>query len=75
MITDHNFVGLRQWGIDPPATSPCQADGCGMPRSQHAAACPSTLMIKGQAFPCDMATPHDGWAHANKQLEAIWGEP
>ena len=24
MITDHAFVGRSEWGIDPPALSPCQ---------------------------------------------------
>jgi hypothetical protein len=78
MITDHQFVGLRQWGIDPPAHSPCQFRTgattvlCGQPRSQHATQCTSALVIRGEHFPCDLVTPHDGWAHSSKAAEAIW---
>lgn len=47
--------------------------------------CPSALIIKGEHFPCrqleDMvdafgrpALSHEGWAHSNPDVEAIWGE-
>jgi hypothetical protein len=74
VITDHRFVGLRQWGIYANPNRPCQAEGCGQPKSQHAESCNSVLMIKGEAFPCDMVYPHHGWAHSNGKAEAIWGE-
>lgn len=42
-------------------------------------ACPSMLNIRGENFPCDMmrhmhpdCENHDGWAHANSEIEAIW---
>jgi hypothetical protein len=72
MITDHAFVGRSEWGIDPPALSPCQV--CGLPRSGHFRSCSGVLIIKGESFGCEMVAPHDGWAHANKKAEAIWGE-
>jgi hypothetical protein len=43
--------------------------------------CPdkAVLMIKGEHFPCDWMNQmhpesqnHEGWAHANKEAEAIW---
>lgn len=38
--------------------------------------CAAVLMIKGEAFPCDWpvdpAGRHHGWAHANKDAEALW---
>lgn len=74
MITDHEFVGLRQWGMFPTADKPCQHEGCGMPKGQHARLCRSVLIIKGESFRCDVSAPHRGWAHANKEAEAIWGE-
>ena len=46
----------------------------GHARSQHKPECPSVLMLKGEAFPCDLAVPHDGWAHSSTKAEAIWGE-
>lgn len=33
MITDHAFVGRSEWGIDPPALSPCQVCEYGAPLS------------------------------------------
>lgn len=41
--------------------------------------CPSALNIKGEHFPCQQmehmapgSTSHDGWAHSNRDAEAIW---
>lgn len=39
--------------------------------------CPALLMIKGEAFPCDWEGrnpdgTHTGWAHTNKDAEAVW---
>lgn len=40
--------------------------------------CPAALNIKGEHFPCDWPTDdsgqHSGWAHANRDAEAIWTE-
>jgi hypothetical protein len=36
--------------------------------------CPGVLNLKGESFRCDMVAPHDGWGHANKVAQAIWGE-
>lgn len=43
--------------------------------------CPAVLSIKGEHFPCDWmdqmvpgSVGHDGWAHANREAEAIWHE-
>jgi uncharacterized protein (UPF0179 family) len=59
---------------------------CGGPASCEECAkapyvCPSALMIKGEHYPCDAMTnmvegsrSHEGWAHSNKDAEAIWGE-
>ena len=74
MITDHDFVGKREWGIYPSDDKPCQHDGCGQPRNQHFRTCSGVLIIKGESFGCEMVAPHNGWAHANKKAEAIWGE-
>ncbi len=80
MITDHRFVGLRQWGIDPPEDARCQhiryglSGICDYPKNQHAVLCPSVLNLKGESFRCDMVAPHDGWGHANKVAQAVWGE-
>lgn len=48
MITDHRFVGRREWGLIAPADKPCQhratpgGDVCGWPKSHHYVA-PVTL--------------------------------
>lgn len=41
--------------------------------------CPAGLTIMGEFFPCQQmeqmlpgSTNHDGWAHSNKDAEAIW---
>lgn len=45
--------------------------------------CPAALNIKGEHFPCQQldhmgtldgspATSHEGWAHSNRDAEAIW---
>jgi len=41
--------------------------------------CPAALNIKGQHFPCDWmdqmaegSEGHAGWAHSNREAEAIW---
>lgn len=70
MITDHRFVGKREWGIKPPQTAPCQV--CGLPLSQHAPPCPGMLTLEGKAFPCDLVAPHDGWGHSNSAAQAVW---
>lgn len=36
------------------------------------AECKAALNIKGEAFTCDQEAPHAGWAHGNKEAEAIW---
>lgn len=46
--------------------------------------CPAVLMIAGADYRCDVtcvdadgapALGHQGWAHANKEAQAVWGEP
>jgi hypothetical protein len=41
--------------------------------------CPAALNIAGEHFPCDWmeqmaegSTNHEGWAHSNKDAQAIW---
>lgn len=41
--------------------------------------CPAALNIKGEHFPCQQmdqmtegSVGHDGWAHSNRDAEAIW---
>lgn len=34
--------------------------------------CIGALNVKGQHYPCDYAEYHEGWAHSNKELGAIW---
>jgi hypothetical protein len=34
--------------------------------------CRAVLNVKGEHFQCDMEAPHSGWAHGNKDAEAIW---
>ena len=43
--------------------------------------CPAALNIKGEHFPCQQmehmapgSEGHDGWAHSNRDAEAIWHE-
>lgn len=40
--------------------------------------CKAALNIKGGHFPCDWPTgadgTHSGWAHANRDAEAIWAD-
>ena len=40
--------------------------------------CTGVLMIKGTFYACDWPTDangrHDGWAHANKQAQALWAD-
>ena len=36
--------------------------------------CPAVLTIAGQHFPCDWITPHEDWAHANTDAQAIWSD-
>ncbi|OBI95569.1 hypothetical protein [Mycobacterium sp. 1465703.0] len=81
MITDHEFVGLRQWGMFPTADKPCQyrpsahvAAVCGFPQGQHVRMCSAALNIAGQHYGCDLLTPHTG-SHRNAAAEAIWDGP
>lgn len=41
--------------------------------------CPAALNIAGEHYPCQQmdqmaegSTGHDGWAHSNRDAEAIW---
>lgn len=34
--------------------------------------CRAALNIKGAPYQCDQEAPHTGWAHSNKEAEAIW---
>lgn len=40
--------------------------------------CPAALNIKGEHFPCDWPSnidgAHPGFAHANRDAEAIWAD-
>ena len=70
-IIGHTFTVRRQDGIGPhPDHWPCST--CGKPKSGHKPACPGSLTIKGEHFGCDLTPPHDGWAHSNSSVEAIW---
>lgn len=35
-------------------------------------ACNGRVAIRGQTYKCELAPPHTGWAHQNKEAEAIW---
>lgn len=37
--------------------------------------CSAALNIAGQAYRCDLATRHNGWAHQSREAEAIWDGP
>lgn len=72
-MANHRFMVRRQDGIGPHADDhPCAS--CGRPKNAdvHRPSCPGVLNIKGQNFNCDLASPHDGWAHSSKAAEAIW---
>jgi hypothetical protein len=71
MITDHQFLGRREWGFHPPAVAPCQHDGCGAAKDQHARGCTAVLVLDGQQYGCDLITPHP-CLHRNEQLRAAW---
>lgn len=77
MITDHEFVGKREWGLFPSADKPCQQRHskrgvvCGMPQGQHASRCRAALTIAGRYFRCDLMPPHGG-SHRNAAADAIW---
>jgi len=66
------FTGKREWGIGP--AEPwriCQS--CGWPKAQHELpSCPAALGIQGETYFCDLNTPHTGWAHSNREAQAIW---
>lgn len=34
--------------------------------------CEAAVNIHGAHYPCELAPPHDGWAHSNKAAQAIW---
>jgi hypothetical protein len=34
--------------------------------------CKAALNIAGAAYSCDQQAPHPGWAHGNKEAQAIW---
>lgn len=34
--------------------------------------CEARLSVRGEDFRCDLALDHNGWAHSNKAVEAIW---
>lgn len=34
--------------------------------------CDGGLVLEGAWYPCDLIPPHDGWAHSNREVEAIW---
>lgn len=43
--------------------------------------CPAALNIKGEHYPCETMSMmvegsenHDGWAHMNREAEAIWSD-
>jgi hypothetical protein len=40
--------------------------------------CKAAVTIKGEHFPCDWPTSddgtHKGWAHGNKEAEAVWSD-
>lgn len=81
MITDHQFVGRREWGMFPTADKPCQyrasahvAAVCGMPQGQHARMCPGALNIAGAHYECELVHPHTG-SHRNRAAQAIWDGP
>lgn len=56
MITDHAFVGRSEWGIDPPALSPCQV--CGLPRNyQYGAPLSPPITISSSGPGTAIVTP------------------
>jgi len=42
----------------------------------RAATCPAALNVSGEHFPCDWPVgedgEHKGWAHTNKEAQAVW---
>ncbi len=34
--------------------------------------CKAAINIKGEPFGCDWDAPHPGWAHGNRDAQAIW---
>lgn len=34
--------------------------------------CSAAIVISGAHYPCDLVPPHDGFAHANREVEALW---
>lgn len=35
--------------------------------------CDAALDIRGERFPCELSSEHQGWAHQSRSAEAIWG--
>lgn len=74
-ITEHRFVGKREWGIKAPDDAPCQYQTtktnhpsglCGYPKAAHGVKigpCRSVLMIRGEAFGCETDTYVVGDGH------------
>lgn len=43
-----------------------------LPEAQAETKCSGALNVKGEHFPCELTSPHPGWAHSSKGAEAIW---
>lgn len=34
--------------------------------------CKAGFVIEGEWYPCDLVPPHPGWAHSNRESQALW---
>jgi hypothetical protein len=39
---------------------------------QHELKCVGALAIRGEVYPCELHPEHGGWAHSNREAQAIW---
>jgi hypothetical protein len=39
---------------------------------RHELRCEGALAIGGEVFKCELHQDHNGWAHSNREAEAIW---
>lgn len=39
---------------------------------RHETRCHGALGIGGETYLCELHADHDGWAHSNRQAQAIW---
>jgi hypothetical protein len=71
-MTEHRFVGLREWGLEAPADKPCQV--CGVLKGSHNihVTCDARVVMNDEEIMCDQGWPHLPLAHNNDEHGLKW---